>query len=246
MEATNTWFEEWFNTKYYHLLYNKRDNSEAAGFIDNLVSKLAFRKGATILDAACGRGRHSIYLHSLGFDVCGVDIAEQNIQYANQFAEEGLEFLVHDLRNAFYINYFDVVVNLFTSMGYFDESHHDERMVRTFAQSLKNKGICVIDFLNANKVIQDLKPSYHMTIDGVQFDIRKRIENGTVYKQIDVTDGTEVHHYQEKVRLLTLNDFEKMFSLAGLKIINLYGDYDLNTYDAASSNRLILVTQKQS
>ena len=61
-----TWYENWFDSKYYHILYKNRDISEANRFIKNLINKLNLEKNDRILDVACGKGRHSI-LNSLGF-----------------------------------------------------------------------------------------------------------------------------------------------------------------------------------
>ena len=79
------WFESWFDTIYYHKLYNNRDNKEANFFILNLISYLKPNKSAKILDLACGKGRHSIILNKLGYNVLGVDLSPSNIQYANQY-----------------------------------------------------------------------------------------------------------------------------------------------------------------
>ena len=59
-----SWFESWFDSKYYHILYQNRDDNEAKYFIDNLLDAFHFKKGARLLDLACGKGRHSIYLNS--------------------------------------------------------------------------------------------------------------------------------------------------------------------------------------
>ncbi len=57
-----TWFKDWFNTPYYHQLYFKRDDKEAAAFIDKLIGYLKPPANAKMLDVACGKGRHSLQL----------------------------------------------------------------------------------------------------------------------------------------------------------------------------------------
>src|SRR5690606_39956577 len=68
-ENLNTWYKNWFDTPYYHILYKDRDYAEAQLFIDNITQYLNLPENARVLDLACGRGRHSIYLNSLGYDV---------------------------------------------------------------------------------------------------------------------------------------------------------------------------------
>ena len=60
------WFKDWFNSPYYHQLYFNRDDREAAVFIDKLISYLKPAPDSTMLDVACGRGRHSIQLAGIG------------------------------------------------------------------------------------------------------------------------------------------------------------------------------------
>ncbi|MGZ4035978.1 MAG: class I SAM-dependent methyltransferase, partial [Bacteroidia bacterium] len=95
------WFEGWFDSPYYHLLYKNRDYSEAELFIDNLLSFLKPEQGARFLDIGCGKGRHSIYLNKKGFDVTGIDLAENSISCAKQSENEHLHFYVHDMRKIF-------------------------------------------------------------------------------------------------------------------------------------------------
>ena len=79
---TTQWFTSWFDTPYYHTLYKDRNHSEAQVFMDNLTNYLNVPEHGEILDLACGKGRHSIYLNSLGYNVTGVDLSENSIEYA--------------------------------------------------------------------------------------------------------------------------------------------------------------------
>lgn len=80
---TTTWFTSWFDTPFYHILYKDRDDTEAQHFMDKLTGYLNIPEGGSILDLACGKGRHSIYLNSLGFDVTGADLSENSIGLPN-------------------------------------------------------------------------------------------------------------------------------------------------------------------
>ena len=79
------WFAEWFDTPYYHILYKNRDNHEARVFIKSLVDLLQLPEASSVLDLACGKGRHSITLNEFGYTVLGVDLSAQSIAHANQF-----------------------------------------------------------------------------------------------------------------------------------------------------------------
>lgn len=97
-EQKKAWYASWFDTPYYHILYKDRDYDEAQLFIDNLTHYLNIAEDATILDVACGKGRHAIYLNSLGYDVVGTDLSSNSIEEAKAFENEKLHFEVHDMR----------------------------------------------------------------------------------------------------------------------------------------------------
>ena len=92
------WFDSWFDTKYYHILYKNRDYSEAENFITNLTTDLEINTNKSILDLACGKGRHSIFLNKLGYTTTGVDLSKASIEHASQFTNNTLDFFVHDMR----------------------------------------------------------------------------------------------------------------------------------------------------
>ena len=125
MTENKDWFASWFDTSYYHILYKHRDYSEGQSFLKNLITFLKLEKNKVILDLACGKGRHSIYLNSLGFHVIGADLSKNSIEFAKQFETETLKFVEHDMRNPLK-NKFDVILNLFTSFGFLSNNLHVE------------------------------------------------------------------------------------------------------------------------
>ena len=83
MNTSKDWFASWFDTTYYHILYKHRDQKEARLFMANLVAFLGLKRHDKILDLACGKGRHSLFLNSLGFDVVGADLSQNSVDHAN-------------------------------------------------------------------------------------------------------------------------------------------------------------------
>src|SRR5688572_10727887 len=105
------WYESWFGSPYYHILYQNRDVEEAREFVDKLIDYLQPNPGSSMVDIACGEGRYARQLAKKGFDVLGIDLAYESIQKAQKFESDNLHFLVHDMRFPFYINYFDYAFN---------------------------------------------------------------------------------------------------------------------------------------
>ena len=237
------WYKDWFNSKYYHLLYKNRDYNEAALFLDNISNEFK-KKNARILDVACGKGRHAKYLNSIGFDVTGVDLSQNSISYAKKYENKKLKFHQHDMRNVFEENKFDIVTNLFTSFGYFDNTLDDQKAISSMAGNLKKGGLLLIDFMNVKKVIMNLVANEIKFIEDVKFKISRTIINNHIIKKINIEDEKNIFSHQEKVHCLTLFNFTEMLEKANMKIINLFGDYDLNNFDEQKSDRLIILAKK--
>jgi 2-polyprenyl-3-methyl-5-hydroxy-6-metoxy-1,4-benzoquinol methylase len=237
------WFASWFDTAYYHILYRSRDEHEAERFIKKLVDFLGIKSGAKVLDLACGKGRHAKTLSELNLKVTGLDLSENSIQKAKLLECSNLNFDVHDMRTA-YPGKFEVIFNLFTSFGYFDDQKDNERVIQAVHSMLSPNGLFVIDFMNAHKVIRNLVPSELKTIDGIKFQIERTVQNGHIIKNIDFTDQGSSFHFQEKVQTLTVSDFRRLLQTNGFEITNLFGNYDLGTYDEYDSDRLIIIAKR--
>lgn len=245
MAKITEWFGEWFDSPYYHILYKHRDHEEASEFIDNLIEYFHISKDHKLLDLACGKGRHSIYLNQKGFNVVGVDLSAQNIEHAKQFENDRLHFFIQDMRHDFAENEFDFVLNMFTSFGYFDSDEENAQAIKVAADALKPGGKLLIDFLNPYKVIHNLVPCEEKQIEGITFQITKRLsEDGYILKDIKFEDNGRQHHYQEKVKAIRRVEFLSYFKKAGLQLIEIFGDYHFNAYDPEDSHRMIFVVKK--
>ncbi len=238
------WFQYWFNSPYYHILYQQRNDAEAEFFIDKLTDYLKPQPKSKVLDIACGKGRHSIYLNKKGFDVTGIDLSEQSIKYAKQFENDYLHFLMHDMRQLFYINYFDIAINLFTSFGYFDTEYQHVKALKSFRKAIKANGCLVIDYFNTENIIHNLSCNETKEIDEIKFYIGKTVVDGKIIKRIDFEAEGKRYHFEERVQAFTFDDFERMLSVAGMFIDKAFGDYELNDYNRSNSDRLILICKK--
>lgn len=235
------WFQNWFDTKYYHILYQDRNDEEAQLFMRNLTRFLNVTKNQKILDLPCGKGRHSIFLNSLGYDVIGADLSKNSIQYAKQFENETLKFQVHDMRNPFKTK-FDAILNLFTSFGYFNDATNIE-VLKNLKNGLKKNGVIVIDFMNVEYAAKTLIKEESIVKNDIEFNITKSIENNYIKKDIRFIAADKQHHYTEYVRFLTLNKLQEYATLAGLKLKHIFGDYNLNQFNIDTSIRLILILE---
>lgn len=237
------WFETWFDSKYYHILYKHRDEQEAIKFLDNITQYLNITKGK-ILDVGCGKGRHAKYFNELGFNVVGIDLSLNSIAKAKLNETQNLKFYKFDMRNVFKENSFNVVTNLFTSFGYFDNSLDEQKTINAMVKNLKKDGILIIDFMNVKKIINNLVSKESKKINSVEFDITRELKDNYILKNITINDQDISLKFQEKVHALTLIDFSKMLQKASMSIVDIFGNYNLDNFNASQSERLILIARK--
>ncbi|MCZ2085447.1 MAG: class I SAM-dependent methyltransferase [Flavobacteriales bacterium] len=244
------WFETWFDTPYYHILYKDRDFAEAENFITLLINYLNIQKDSKIIDLACGKGRHSVFLNKLGYKVLGLDLSQQSIEHNKQFENSDLKFEVHDMRDEIYPELLtekaDAVLNLFTSFGYFEDENDDRKVFHSISNTLKDDGYFVLDFLNAKWVENTLIKEETITKEEIDFFIKKKIENQNIIKDIYFNDDGKEHHFFEKVKLHTLEEINDYAVEFGFERVQIFGDYHLNEFDLETSPRCINVFKKKS
>lgn len=239
------WFESWFGSPYYHILYQHRDELEAQAFVDELIRYLQPFPNSCMVDIACGEGRFSVQLADHGYDVTGIDLSYASIEKAKKMERENLHFFVHDMRFPFYINYFNYAFNFFTSFGYFAHERDHLMAAKSFSRCLKKGGVLVIDYLNKEHTLQNLVPAEAIDRGSYLFNISRRLENNHFIKDIRFNDlEGRPRLYSESVAAFTLSDFIRMFKQAGLSLIGTFGDYHLNSYHPLDSPRMIMIFKK--
>ncbi len=138
-------------------------------------------------------------------------------------------------------NQFDAVFNLFTSFGYFDDDADNLNTIKAIKAELNEFGFGVIDFMNSDFVIDNLVPEEVKTVDGIDFHLKRYVEDGYIIKDITFTADDRLYNFQERVRGFTLADFELFFEQAGVYLLDVFGDYKLNKFNAKTSERLVLI-----
>jgi len=255
--SIDNWYKTWFNTQDYLDLYNHRNEKDAKKIV-SLISKLIeLKPGLNVLDLACGNGRHSILFAKKGCNVLGIDLSKYLISQAEKKLKSdyssyrsNLKFEIRDMRNISHYKEFDLVVNLFSSFGYFNTNRDNEKVILSVSKALKPGGSFFFDFLNKDHVTRMLVPFDIKELKSSRMLQIRQVKNGFVQKDILIFRNSkdtncEFTHFKEKVRLYSLPDFRKIFSKFGLKITGTYGDYEGNKFDRKNSQRLIILAQKR-
>lgn len=238
------WFKEWFNSEYYGLLYQHRDEKEADDFIRRLVGYLQLPPSARVLDLACGDGRHCRVFEQLGFNVFGIDLAEDSISTAKRLGNKESHYMVADMRTFELDKSFHLITNLFTSFGYFQRGEENKRVLQRIHAHLQPKGLFVLDFLNLGYVEANIVHNEVVRRGDIYFQIRRKIEGGQILKNIQFDDNDRHFDYTEQVQALSGAEIKRMLEDCQFDILTTFGDYFLNPFDADNSSRFIVICQR--
>ena len=139
---------------------------------------------------------------------------------------------------------FDLVVNLFTSFGYFDDDREHVRVLACVKSALKEGGTLVIDFLNAAKVRHTLVPYDERLENGVTIEQRRRISPDNRFVEKKITLRERGKEYIERVRLLSPQDLERMLITAGFEVQKVFGDYAGRSWSENSPRTIMFATRQ--
>ena len=236
------WFEQWFGEAYLKL-YPHRDEEEAALAVA-LIEKVVGLRGRTVLDLACGPGRHAIHLKRAGARVTGFDLSLPLLSRARHRGDPPLSVVRGDMRQLpFGEGTFDLVVNLFTSFGYFSTDLQHEQVLSDVAFVLKQGGVLVLDYFNSSDLRDSLVEHEERAVGGQQVIIDRRITDDGRYVIKEMHLVHDGRSFLERVRLYEVEDLESLMVGAGITVRHSFGDYT-GTPVSCRSPRVLLVGEK--
>lgn len=242
-----SWYNDWFNSDYYLKIYRHRDETEAERLVNFIIQNLELSPGSKVLDMACGSGRHAIIFAKKGFDVTAVDLSKLLVSEAKQNAVENnvsINFVISDILEFNPDDKFKLVMNLFTSFGYFESDAENSLVLRKACDLLKDDGYFILDYFNKNYLMKNLIPTTVFSENGSRIIQDRSIHGKRVRKKITIESKNSTKEFYESVRLYSYEEISELLTEEGLKIIGEYGDYDGNLYNIESSPRLILFAKK--
>jgi SAM-dependent methyltransferase len=246
-EDFSAWYERWFDEDYL-ALYAHRDVKEAQDFVDILWASLELRPGISVADVPCGAGRHSLVFAQKGARVVGVDLSSIMLERAAEVAEVYSAqplFVRGDMRRIPLAGEFDVVANIFSSLGYFDTEADNHAAFRELVRILAPGGVLIVDVINPRYLISNfISQTRKETRDGEMLERRELdTERKRVVKHIEIQHGNVIRKIHESVRLYDLQELESMAEAHGLEPIETWGDYDGSPF-IPQSPRLIFFARK--
>lgn len=243
------WWEKFFD-EYYPEVYANRE-ALTSKEVEGVIKILKLKPGKKILDLCCGYGRHCFELAQKGFKVTGYDLSSHLLERARKQADSlrlKLKFVLGDMRKIPFKNEFDAVINMFTSFGFFPKEKENLQVLRGVNQSLKEKGLFLLDTANREFVLKNYRrrrwvpQKGFLMLEDTLFDpFTSRLETNRTL----IFENRPKREYFFSLRLYTLTEIISNFKKAGFVIEQVYGDFDLNEY-SLDRPRMVILARKIS
>ncbi|MDA3884630.1 MAG: class I SAM-dependent methyltransferase [Candidatus Delongbacteria bacterium] len=129
--------------KYYDLIYTWKDYEKETATLIKLIEKYKLSKNSDLLEAACGTGNHLVHLQDKykcsGFDLNqgSLDIAKAKLPKIKLIKADMTDF---DLKKKY-----DIIVCLFSSIGYVKTYSNLKKAITCFSKHLKLGGVLIIE-----------------------------------------------------------------------------------------------------
>jgi len=241
------WFNDWFNSSEYLEVYKHRNEKDAENHIKFVLSNIKLERKSKILDMACGAGRHSIILAKQGFNVTGIDLSENLLSEAKKNASEEkltIKFIKSDIREFNTEDRFNLILNLFTSFGYFNKEEDNFLVLQKAFEFLEKSGFFILDFFNKNYLLKNLIPLTEEIQEDKKIIQKRFIRKGRVEKTIEIFTNEDKKEFSESVKLYSNQELVNMLLEIGFEIVSLFGDFDGSVFDIDNSPRFIAICKK--
>lgn len=239
---SDDWFEDWFGEEYL-ALYTHRDELEAERVARLIESRVQLPRDHRALDLACGAGRHQRELSDHWWTV-GLDLSPSLLRAARH-ADRTAPLVRADMRTLpFRDCAFDLVVNLFTSFGYFADDRAHQRVIDEVARVTCSAGWFVLDYLNAAHVRRTLVPTDVRTVGQHTIEQERSISDDGRFVRKTITIGEFGRTFVERVRLFRPDELVAMVEASEFSVLELLGDYDGAALGDHSTRTIVIARRK--
>ena len=241
------WYKNWFNSEEYLQVYRHRDQKEATELVDLVLKNIETSKINSVLDMAAGTGRHAIIFAKKGFNVTAVDLSDNLLAIAKENSTKEnvkVDFIHSDIRQFNPQNKYDLILNLFTSIGYFEEDEENFYVLNKAYKLLNKGGYFVLDYFNKAYLERNLVPNTVEEYNGSVITQKRFIKGERIIKEITIDRDGKTENYFESVRMFSKDELINMIEKLGFKIIKTFGDFLGNPFELESSPRIIIIACK--
>jgi SAM-dependent methyltransferase len=210
---------------------------------------------ARVLDCACGTGRDLVMFHALGCEVVGADLSPSMLAKARQnLARDGIQAPLHELDYRQLPDHFeqpfDAVVCLSGALQEASEDTEMLRGLRSMRAVLRAGGLLILTHGMTDKLWRE-RPRFILDVNDSEVSrvmVIDYFDHGARFNVLDIYHSPERNGLEvwgmDHPRILLGADYERLLGEADFAEVQLFGSFDAEPYDVATSNRLIVVARK--
>ncbi len=216
-----------------------------------IVGLVKAQRGDSVLDVACGYGRHALVLASeYGLEVTGIDISSGLIENANRRSDKQGLSITFKVMNAVDLSWestFDFAMITYNSFSLFYDDDAP-RVVHGIHRALRAPGRLFVDLDNKPSYVRTglhedwySSPAGGLTLQETYFheDISVEVNRDTIFRP----DTEKVEEFIAFKRVYAEDEIRALLSENGFRVGEIFGDWDLSTLEV-SSPKMILVGEK--
>jgi len=212
-----------------------------------IIEKLSLEKSHKMLDLACGHGRHTNLLSSMGYDITGLDAMKGFLNIARADAEKkglSVKYLHGDMRDMEFEDEFDRILLAFTAFGYFIDEEN-EQVIENISKALKKGGKFCFDIINRDMYLKNFKPDSIVEKDGNFMIDRCSFDSitGRNYTNRTIIRGGRIRKKPFFVRLYNYTEIRDILLRNGLEIIDSYSGWTDKPF-GSESFRMVFIVEK--
>lgn len=229
-------------------MFGERMWDNAPNEVERIIKLVEAEEGTTILDLACGPGRHSLEFARRGYRVTAVDRTATFLAMARQRAEAedlDIEFVQEDMRHFYRPETFDIALSLFTSFGYFDDPAENLQVLENINRSLKPGGKVIMDVAGKEIIARIFQERDWRQRDDVFLLEERQVGRdwGRMENRWILIDGPRRVEHRLSHWLYSAAELTQYLKNSGFTEVTIYGNLDGELYDHLAK-RLIATARK--
>lgn len=247
----SAWYVDFFRNDYLNVYGHTFTDERALKESVFAANVLGLKRGDSVLDLCCGQGRHSVQLAKRGLLVTSLDLNSEYLELARRAAKAEkveLETVAADMREIPFENKFDAIVNMYSSFGYLESEAEDLKVLESAAKALKSGGRLLLDMLNREWAVANyIQNDWHSSADGTLYVERRDLDLATsrmhVHFIVVEPNGKRRESIGHIIRLYTLTEMTRLLEHVGLRVAEVFGGFESETY-AIGTRRMIILAHK--
>jgi SAM-dependent methyltransferase len=244
------WWEDLFNDDYLRAC-EKLTDEQIAREVDFVEDSLSIERGGTVLDLACGTGRHAVELSRRGYEVVGFDLSLAMLARAGDEAQDReakLNFIQGDMREMTFEEQFDGVYCWNTSFGYFEEEKNAQ-VIDRIHRALKSEGLLLLDVVNRDFLIRQSPSLAWFEGDGCvcmdEMNVDFITSRMKIKRTIMLDDGRS-REIEYSLRVYSLHELGRILHEHGFKVCEVSGRIATpSVFFGNESPRTIILAEKR-